>query len=204
MGSRADSSLDLGDLSGFPVLQRLAFKPYPCCGEAIGAVEAAAALHHRARLLPSPRAEIRIGPFAREILEFDSPRTVDEARFSLTYCAWTALRTGALTVDDFSETAIAAAAAEQFDQALTIVVDPDLGHERAAEVTLLGGNRPLSARVDVPRGDPSTGFTDADARGKYLASVANRVDPDAATNVLDQLFGLGSAALVGDVVAALR
>jgi 2-methylcitrate dehydratase PrpD len=205
MGSRsADSSLDPGDLSGFPVLQRLAFKPYPCCGEAIGAVEAAAALHHQVPLPPSPRAEIRIGPFAREILEFDSPQTVDEARFSVTYCVWTALRTGALTVDDFSETSIAAAAAENFDQTLTVVVDPALGHERAAEVTLVDGNRPLSRRVDVPRGDPSTGFTDDDVRDKYMACTANRVDPDTAANLLDQLFGLGSAVRVGDYVAALR
>jgi 2-methylcitrate dehydratase PrpD len=204
MGSRADSSLEPCDLNGFPVLQCLAFKPYPCCGEATGAVEAAAALHHQAPLPPRPRAEIRIGPFAREILEFDSPQTADEARFSITYCVWTALRTGTLTVDDFTDTAIAAAAAERFDQALKVVVDPDLGHERAAEVTLVDGNRPLSRRVDVPRGDPSTGFTDADVRAKYMASVANRVDPDMAMSVLDQLFGLGSAVRVGDYAAALR
>jgi 2-methylcitrate dehydratase PrpD len=204
MGSEAGYPPDQGDLSSFPVLARLAFKPYPCCGEAMGAVEAAAALHHRAPVPPWPRVEIRIGPFAREILEFDSPQTVDQARFSVTYCVWTALRSGTLTVDDFSETAIAAAAAEHFYRAFTIVVDPGLGHERAAEVTLTVNDQRMSQRVDVPRGDPSSGFTDAEVREKFMACVAGRVDQGTATTLLDRLFGLSSTGMVGDLIAVLR
>jgi 2-methylcitrate dehydratase PrpD len=203
MGAQPGADTEVGDLTRFPVLSRLAFKPYPCCGEALGAVEASVALHPRASSTELPRAEIYIGPFAREILEFDVPQTVDQARFSPTYCVWTALRTGGLTINDFSEVALAAATAESFADKLTVLVSDQLPHDRSAEVVLLTSGQRLSQRVDVPRGDPSAGFSDADVRQKYLACLASRIDQTTALNLLDRLYSLGSADRVGDLISQL-
>ena len=188
----------LGDLTGFPVVARLAFKPYPCCGEAMGAVEAATILSRAVEGRSVDGVEVRIGSFAREMLEFDTPTSADEARFSATYCVSRALETGQLTVDDFSEEALAAADPSEL-ASIDVLVDPDLGHERAADVRVLVEGEWLAQRVVVPRGDPTIGFSEADVTAKWHACVDGRLDPSA--DLLDRLLKIQHAPRVGDLVA---
>jgi 2-methylcitrate dehydratase PrpD len=202
-GGGAPPRAQIADLASFPVVGNLAFKPYPCCGEATGAVEAATALHRRTSIAPRTMAEIRIGPFAREILEFDVPRTPDEARFSITYCVAKALHSGGLSVADFSVAALEAAGVERFPALFSVLVDPTLGHERAAEVSISVAGQRIAERVIVPRGDPSVGFSGADVREKYLSCVLGEIDQDAAEQLLSDILALGSARHVGDLVARL-
>jgi 2-methylcitrate dehydratase PrpD len=202
MAGDIDELADLADPSSFPVLTRLAFKPYPCCGEAMGAVQAAITLHRQVAG-PVDAVEVRIGSFAREILEFDAPANADEARFSATYCAWRALDRGALTVEDLSDQAVEAASSTGYRDRVTVIVDPGLGHERAADVRVLADGRWVSERVVVPRGDPSMGYTDVDVRDKWHGCVPAERFP-AGDAVLDQLFNVGTTERVGDLIVHLR
>jgi 2-methylcitrate dehydratase PrpD len=72
----------------------LGVKPYACCGEAIGAVEAA--LELSTKVDPSDVTSIEVGTnrISHEILRYPTPATESEARFSLQFCVARALATG--------------------------------------------------------------------------------------------------------------
>lgn len=82
----------LGDRVG--VGYDLGTKPHACCGEAIGAVEAALAL--AVKLDPADIASIDVATnrISHEILRYPAPATESEARFSLQFCVARALATG--------------------------------------------------------------------------------------------------------------
>lgn len=86
---------------------QIGLKPFPCCGEATSAVEAAArvVLDHPERAVA--KARVRTGPLARSVMVYDRPQTPDQARFSLRFCIAATLLRGRLDLAAFSAAGIA-------------------------------------------------------------------------------------------------
>jgi 2-methylcitrate dehydratase PrpD len=183
------------------MLSKISLKPYPCCGEATAAVEAAIRLSGVLEQAPES-IKVRLGPFAREMLEFDLPTTAEQARFSATYCVATALERGNLTMDAFSATALSSPVILEYIRRTTVEVVPEWGHRPCAEVVIGAGNDVFTSLVEVPDGHPSTGLSSSKRHMKFVSCVApilGERQTDAlfvsllnvpSTENLDDLFGL--------------
>jgi 2-methylcitrate dehydratase PrpD len=195
-----DPAAKLPDLFDFGVLDLLVFKPYPCCGEATGAVDAAIDLHRRNGGAVEGKVVLRLHPFAREILEFDRPVSADQARFSAVYCVDVALRTGALVIDDFEEAVFDRERADAAGRRVTVVVDHSLKHTRAATIELESGE---VAEVSGERSPATGGLTEVALRHKFLNSTRAVLGDDGSVAMLDDLTGVSDTARMAPVVRRL-
>lgn len=205
-GPPPEASADLWDAGSMRELEcvgRLAFKPYPCCGEATAAVEAAIPLAEPGGAGGVDRVEIRIGPFAREILAFDRPTGPDEARFSATYCVATALATGRLTLADFEPAAVAGDEITALVARCEVVVDDTLGSEQAALIRVTRGSATAERGVTLPAGHPSVGFGESALRAKFLACAEGTLAPAQAERLLGLLLEIDTRAGGSDRTAEI-
>jgi 2-methylcitrate dehydratase PrpD len=184
-------------------VERLAFKLFPCCGEAAGGVEAAIVLAGIVNIGEVQRLSIRLSPFAREILEFDVPATPDEARFSGPYCVVVALAQGSLSVRDFEPQAVTRDWLAPLLARSEIIVDATLPTARSATVTVVTATGAESIEVTVPRGDPSVGYTRTEAAEKFLACTAGILGSTESDAVLATLFDIEHVDNVAGVVPML-
>jgi 2-methylcitrate dehydratase PrpD len=84
----------------------LAIKQYPCCASAHPAVDAARDLLAEVRDTEIERIRIRLHPRRLRHTDNPHPSTPLEGKFSVQYVVATALRTGSVTLQDFTETAL--------------------------------------------------------------------------------------------------
>jgi 2-methylcitrate dehydratase PrpD len=172
----------------------LTLKPYPCCGEATSLVQGA--LQLRGRLETEGVAEVRLGvtPFGREILEFDDPRSGDEARFSAQYCVATALSRGALRIRDFDPSALRDDAVRALMKRTVIEIDPAVsGHGGSVRVRTVSGSE-LDEQVQVPIGHASVGMPSETAQAKFDDCTQKVVGRAGARQLYARLANLDLAA----------
>lgn len=116
----AEGEIDRAEQALHGLGQRLAIEQYglltkrfPCCGAAHRTLDGLVALRERTRMVSADkvtRVEAVLPPFARANLRFDHPRSVMEARFSLTYCGARVLQSGQLRLEDLTPERVADAA----------------------------------------------------------------------------------------------
>jgi 2-methylcitrate dehydratase PrpD len=92
--------IDLG-AQGFGTGYLLGLKPYPCCGEVVGAVEACIELSHEVPAYEVRSVTVRTNEAAHRIMSARPPLTSSQARFSLPFCVSAALTDGDLTLGTF-------------------------------------------------------------------------------------------------------
>jgi 2-methylcitrate dehydratase PrpD len=184
-------------------IEALSFKPYPCCGEATAAVQAAIELSRSGAADDLAAVEVTIGPFAREMLEFDAPATADQARFSATYCVAAALVRGGLGVRDFTAAALADPAVRDMMERTTVAVAGE-GHTPASDVRVrTTGGASAAVHVEVPKGRPPIGFSPADAQEKFRATAGHVLGERRTGVVLEALAGLPGVADAGAIARLL-
>lgn len=172
----------------------LTLKPYPCCGEATSLVQGALQLRERVGIEEVAEIHLGVTPFAREILEFDDPRSGDEARFSAQYCVAAAFTRGALRIRDFDPSALLDGAVRALMGRTIVVVDPTItGHGGSVRVRTVSGAE-LDEHVQVPIGHASIGMTSKSAQAKFKDCVQEVADPVRAQQLYARLADLDLAA----------
>ena len=152
-------------------------KPWPCCGYALRAIEAACELSGR---IAEERFDIASGmirspkPYASVVAESD-PRSPDAARFSLTYCVASALIDGEVTPQTFVVDALGRTEVRALMSRLKVdaydpgsdVEDISPAHPDSISV-VLGNGREVSTIVEHVRGGGARPMKEAEILRKFL------------------------------------
>jgi len=141
-------------------------------------------------------------------MRYPQPRSPLEAKFSLQYCAAVALRDGALTLDHFTDAALAdpprdlmARIEVRHDPALTAAYE--WGAPRPAVMTVRArSGETLVHRCDAPPGSPGT-FSREMLHAKVRDCLGRGVAAITADELIDQVEGLAEADDIGPLLRAL-
>jgi 2-methylcitrate dehydratase PrpD len=173
---------------------RVAVKPYPSCALTHAAIDALIELRERERLRPEQVDAVEIGVthVVPDVLQHARPTTAPERKFSMQFCAATALVEGAVSLASFVDGPVRDATVRALMDRVRMVVDPglpsDLERHAWARVTVrLQDGR----RFDVPprgaRGHPDQPLSDEALRDKFLACATVVLDPDDAEAIAEQV-----------------
>lgn len=170
-------------------------KRFPCCGAAHRTLDGLVILREQYRFAPEEVDHVQafIPAFARANLRFDEPQDVNEARFSLTYCAARVLETGRLTLNDMTLKRVRDPAVRPWLSRFVMhiksgSVSEELGEKATPAVTrvVLKNGQVCEAAVQAPKGSIHVPFSEAEQRTKFrdCCRWAGRV------NDADRLFEL--------------
>jgi len=160
-------------------------KPWPCCLQTQGAIEAALRLREVGVEAGEP-IEVLVHPLSTAAAPIAEPRDGLEAKFSIPYLTAFALLRGAPAVESFAaldDEAIALAGA------VRVRSDPALGESEA--VLFAAGEE--AARVEAAPGSPASPLSEAELAAKRRALAGERLD-----GALDEP-GLAAAELLESV-----
>lgn len=174
----------------------LAVKPYPSCALTHSAIDTLIELRERHRLDPDQVAQVEVGVtrVVPPVLLHAHPSTGLERKFSMQFCAATALADGRVDLDSF-EDGPPPPAVEKLMSRVSMVVDPTLGTEREqhawSRVTVyLADGRTLLSPPRGAQGHPDQPMPDATLRVKFLACATRVMPPEDAEAVAEQIADL--------------
>ncbi len=175
----------------------IAVKPYPSCALTHSAIDALIELRARHRLTPEQVEDVEVGVnhVVPEVLRHPVPTNALERKFSMPYCAATALGRGRVGIDDFEDGPVRDPGVAALVPRVRMVVDPTLpdGLEQHAwsRVTVrLADGRTLAVAARGASGHPDSPLTDPQLREKFLGCAAG-------------VLGRAEADAVGDQIARL-
>ncbi|WP_179381636.1 MmgE/PrpD family protein [Jannaschia marina] len=155
-------------------IETVYLKPYASCRYCHAPVEAVLRLRAaegvRAADVTGIEVETyRLAVHKHDHTEVDGPYS---ARLGIPYCAAAALSLGRSGMDAFAPDALADAETLRLMRATTVREDPEMsalvpGRRPAAVTLALHDGRRLSARIDLPRGEPEVPLTEGDLRAKF-------------------------------------
>ncbi|WP_051793031.1 MmgE/PrpD family protein [Amycolatopsis jejuensis] len=184
-------------------VNRLSFKPYPCCGEATAAVQAAIIIREEINAADIERITVKVCPLGREVLPFDLPRTPDEARFSAPYCVGAAFHQGQLGLEDFTHEAVGREQIADLAKRTSVEVDPDLPDPGAEVQVWATDGRHATRRIVVPEGNYQIGLRREVAVAKFAACTAHLMGAGEAKRHFAELEHLRDGTNVSAVIRAL-
>lgn len=193
---------DLG--TRWRILEQYA-KPYPVCRWAQPAMEAAASLLRTHGADPAQIARVEVQTFAEAAaLSCATPRTTEEAQYSLPFPLAALLMRGRVGADEIGPGGLADPAILALASRVTLAVDPVLSRrfpaERLAQVMLLlADGTAVRSELTGARGDPADPLTDAEISSKFH-NLAACLDPVRRRRIEDAVGGLDRG---GDVPALL-
>jgi 2-methylcitrate dehydratase PrpD len=177
---------------GYRILRK-GFKPFPVCWGINSSADAVLDLRARHGLTPESVARVRItlSEMSRRMIGGRRIDSVLDAQMSVAWAVASILLHGRLTLEEFTERALAAPAARALMERIELVVDPAAhGERQMVEIDTRDG-RTLRARVETPLGHWDHPLSDAALRAKFLTLAT-------------PALGSGRAAVVADVVARLE
>lgn len=177
-----------------------AWKPYPCCRFAHGAVDLAIDAHC-AGIMGEDIDKVMIRVFRTDILTDDrEPASVVDAQFAVPYLVAVALHRGALKLFDFTEPAIRDPNVLRLARACTIEIDDSFTaqypryYPTSLTITLRTGLE-WKGSSDLPRGDPEA--------ARY-ADDPTRFDEDLRLKVAEVMEDLGLEELGDSLVKVVE
>jgi 2-methylcitrate dehydratase PrpD len=130
----------------------LVFKRHPCCfatHAAIGALLSLAPRLHAAGVGAVERVELTVSPTTLQVADQREPRTGLGGKFSVTYCAASALVRGRVGAAEFADEAVRDPAVQALAGRVHLTRDPGLDEMRARAVVHLAGGATLAADWDL-------------------------------------------------------
>lgn len=150
-------------------------KPYASCRYAHAPVEAVMGLRAAHGVTANEVDRVEVKTFRLAVFEHDYTEIagVSSAKLSVPYCVAAALTSGETGMAAFGEAVLNDPATLALTRRVRVTEDPALTalvpHRRPAAVTLhLRDGRALTARVDLPKGEPETALSDAELRDKFV------------------------------------
>lgn len=183
------------------------FKPYPSCRHTHSSIGAIISLKEQYHIVPSNVAEmvLYVNRVATQIAQnnekFDEPRA---AKFSLVYCAASALYYGSLPLKAFTLEALANPDVLQIADNTVVNIDdecdrayPEKWMSRVKIKTKDG--KIYEKKVEYPKGDPENPFSDKDFEDKFLGLVATAIDDKQARRLLESCMEIEDYKDISDV-----
>src|SRR5262245_35561865 len=172
----------------------IAVKPYPSCALTHSAIDALIDLRTEQRLSARDVAAVQVGvtSVVPDVLAHPRPTNALERKFSMQYCAATALAEGRVDFASFTDGEVANADTRELMGRVAMTVDPGLpqGVEQNAwsRVTVrLRDGRTLSTEPRGARGHPDTPLSDGALRDKFLGCARTVLASDEAEGVAEQI-----------------
>lgn len=168
----------------FRNVDHIAFKPYPTCRPNTSAVTLVRSLVGQKTLCADEidRIEVRTNQQIRDLVclpleQKQTPSSIVEARFSVAYNIATALRTGDLFLDDFTEEAIRREDVLAISRKVQSLYDPEcedpqLGaHGRIRIDIYLSNGSHLKSSIDYSKGNPKNPMSLKEVEQKFVKCV---------------------------------
>ncbi|MBI1889838.1 MAG: MmgE/PrpD family protein [Burkholderiales bacterium] len=186
---------------------RTGIKPYACCRQHHTAIDAVMELKELHGLRPEQVERIRHRTFIVGSRGSDTrPQSVQAAKYSAPYTIAVALALGRNERAQYAMDLIGDASLLHLASMVEVSADVELEalyNEKwpsIIEVTLKDG-RVLTARRDLPKGEPEHPVSDAELKEKFLSLASDCVSADRAKAIWEAIFTLDEAA---DVSALTR
>ncbi len=192
--------LDLG--KRFEILEN-STKFYAACHLTHATIDAGRAI--RARVAPAPETVdavlCRVHPLVLKVAANPEPRTGLEAKFSIAYCAATALVRGEAGESEFGETSVRDPAVARVMARVKPEPDASLGIGAARMTIRLSDGRTLEERVTAARGTPENLLTREEVEAKFRRLAEVILPAERVTNLVTALRGLADLPDVSEVAA---
>jgi 2-methylcitrate dehydratase PrpD len=189
---------DLG--KRFEILEN-STKFYAACHLTHATIDAGRAI--RSRIAPAPDAveavRCRVHPLVLEVAANPAPQTGLEAKFSIAYCAATALVRGEAGESEFGETSVHDPAVARVMGRVTPEADASLPIGAARMTIRLADGRTLEERVTAARGTPGNLLTRDEVEGKFRRLAGVVLPAERVTRLVAALRGLPGLADVSEV-----
>jgi 2-methylcitrate dehydratase PrpD len=171
----------------------IAVKPYPSCALTHATIDALVDLRARHAITPETVAavEVAVNRVVPDVLQHAAPATALERKFSMQFCAATALARGHVGLDDFAD-GPAAPPVRELMRRVTMTVDPALPDELEqhawTRVTVrLADGRVLEVPPRGASGHPDQPLSAEQLRAKFLACAAGVLGREEAEGVAAQV-----------------
>lgn len=172
-------------------IKNTGIKPYACCRQHHTAVDATLELLNKHTLKPEEIEKIIDRTFSvatrgNEI----APRTIAEAKYSAPYVISVALIEGKVWREQFTSEKIKDPNLLRLAKKVEVILDPDLDKlydqkwPSIVEVWTTDGNR-LSARCDLPKGEPEKPLTDREIQEKFISLATDKISEKRAKEIVD-------------------
>lgn len=188
---------------------RTGLKPYACCRQHHTAIDAVMALKEEHGLVPEQVERIRHRTFVVASRGSDTrPKSVQAAKYSAPYTIAVALALGRNERAQYAMALIQDASLLHLASKVEVSADAELDalyNEKwpsIIEVTLKDG-RVLTARRDLPTGEPEHPLSDAELKEKFLSLASDCVSADRANAIWEAIFKLDEAADVSTLTRLL-
>jgi 2-methylcitrate dehydratase PrpD len=172
----------------------IAVKPYPSCALTHAAIDALVEFRITHGLRPDDVAEIEIGVnrVVPDVLQYPTPVTALERKFSMQFCAAAALADGRVELDSFEDGEVRNPAVRRLMGRVKMVVDeglPDELEQQAwSRVTVrLTDGRSLAGPPRGAQGHPTEPLSDERLRGKFLGCASLAIPREDAESIAEQI-----------------
>jgi 2-methylcitrate dehydratase PrpD len=173
---------------------RIAVKPYPSCALTHAAIDALIDVRQREgiRAEDVTDVEVAVTRITPDVLQHTDPATALERKFSMQFCAATALSEGCVDLASFEDGPVRDATTRQLMSRVRMVVDPalpeSLEQQARSRVTLrLAGGRTIALPARGAQGHPDTPLPDERLREKFLSCATLAIPRDEAEGIAEQL-----------------
>lgn len=150
----------------------LAIKPYPSCGATHAAIEAALLVRSESGATSIDCVRVGVSARAPKLLAFDRPATGNEGRFSAHYTVAAALVRGKVTLEDFTDEAVADPVVTDLMARVEMVVDDrhrdGTQYPASVQVTMRDG-RVVERTVELARGKNANPLSEDELCAKFAA-----------------------------------
>jgi 2-methylcitrate dehydratase PrpD len=188
----------------------LYFKPYACCRWAQPPIEGVLSAAHQISATAADVARVRVHTFeAATYLRSASPRTTEEAQFSLPWTVACALIDGVVGPEQVAGESLADPARRELAALVEVVVDVELEEafpEQAlawVEIETTDGSRARSGIFSAP-GDAHTPFSDTELTEKFMDLTEPVLGPHRARKLASAIERLPDSPNLDEVTDLLR
>lgn len=195
------------DLGTGYAIERVTFKPYPCCRTIHPAVEAVLSIRRQYGVEPGMVDEIRILTY--EVAKVQNghpgmPKTVTDAQFSMAYCVAAALVAGDLQLPQFDAGALSDPRIARLVEKVHVEVAPQFeamypARWPASAAIKLRNGKTYEALVETCLGDPEKPLTAEHMKRKF-SGMAEAIPRFGTARFLDAVEKLEEAHDVSDIV----
>lgn len=166
-------------------------KLYPACGATHSSIAAVRTLAGTHEITPADveRIAVEIAPFGRDALQYSTPSTGQEAKFSLEYCVAAALVRDRIGLGAFDPAAVTDSSVRSLLERVEVSYDGSLAyndHRSSVTVTTVDG-RQSTETVPHPPGTGANPITADELEGKFRECATRTVSESTAGTLVRSL-----------------
>jgi 2-methylcitrate dehydratase PrpD len=191
----------------------ITFKPYPVCGCCTRAIDCILEITRNNRLQIEEIEKIVcfISPLTNRILQYKSPETLTEAKFSLEYCIAISLLKRSVTLNHFdSNDTLKDKKVVNIMSLVERKVLDGLHYTSFADeyleiqIIMKDGSK-LNAKIEQPKGFPSNPLTTNELKHKFISCLSDNINQNKKEKLFDALVNIdahkGFASLLDKIVS---